>query len=129
MQLSRRVSILVRRPRAPFFQARAAQSSTSPFPSGSPAKVPAADARPATSSDLIEQWNPTVFRTVGAAAAVGSLVVGYTVGPLTGAIAAIATAAYWKVGLDDLRQTKHTILRNFPVLGHARYILEGIRPG
>ena len=28
----------------------------------------------------------------------------------------------------DLLQTKHTILRNFPVLGHIRYILEFIRP-
>lgn len=28
----------------------------------------------------------------------------------------------------DLRQKKHSILRNFPVLGHLRYILEFIRP-
>src|SRR3990167_10539403 len=28
----------------------------------------------------------------------------------------------------DLLQTKHAILRNFPVLGHIRYILEFIRP-
>jgi glutamate synthase domain-containing protein 2 len=28
----------------------------------------------------------------------------------------------------DLTQKKHTILRNFPVLGHIRYILEFIRP-
>lgn len=28
----------------------------------------------------------------------------------------------------DLLQNKHTILRNFPVLGHIRYILEFIRP-
>ncbi len=28
----------------------------------------------------------------------------------------------------DLLQKKHTILRNFPVLGHIRYILEFIRP-
>lgn len=28
----------------------------------------------------------------------------------------------------DISQTKHTILRNFPVLGHVRYFLEFLRP-
>ena len=70
-----------------------------------------------------------MFKAVGTAAAVGAAVAGVAIGPLAGAIAATATAAYWKVGLDDMRQTKHTILRNFPVLGHVRYALEGIRPG
>lgn len=32
------------------------------------------------------------------------------------------------VGIYDLTQTKHTILRNFPIIGHMRYILEGIGP-
>lgn len=32
------------------------------------------------------------------------------------------------IGIYDLLQTKHTILRNFPVLGHIRFILEFIRP-
>ncbi|MBY0378286.1 MAG: FMN-binding glutamate synthase family protein [Gammaproteobacteria bacterium] len=32
------------------------------------------------------------------------------------------------VGLYDLIQTKHAILRNFPILGHIRYMLELIRP-
>lgn len=32
------------------------------------------------------------------------------------------------LGLYDVFQKKHTILRNFPVLGHFRYILESIRP-
>jgi len=32
------------------------------------------------------------------------------------------------VGLADLRQTHHAILRNYPVLGHARFLLEMIRP-
>lgn len=32
------------------------------------------------------------------------------------------------VGIYDLTQKKHTILRNFPVIGHLRYILEGIGP-
>ncbi len=32
------------------------------------------------------------------------------------------------VAIYDLCQRKHTILRNFPVLGHMRYIMEFIRP-
>ena len=32
------------------------------------------------------------------------------------------------VWIYDLCQKKHTILRNFPVLGHMRYILEFLRP-
>ena len=36
--------------------------------------------------------------------------------------AASAVAAY------DLLQKRHALLRNFPVLGHGRYLLEAIGP-
>ena len=32
------------------------------------------------------------------------------------------------IGIYDFYQTRHTIRRNFPLIGHARYILEFIRP-
>ena len=32
------------------------------------------------------------------------------------------------MGVYDLIQTKHSILRNYPVLGHMRFFFEGIRP-
>lgn len=32
------------------------------------------------------------------------------------------------IGIGDMFQTKHTIRRNFPVLGRFRYLLESIRP-
>ena len=32
------------------------------------------------------------------------------------------------VAAHDLLQKKHSILRNYPVLGHMRFLLEGIRP-
>jgi glutamate synthase domain-containing protein 2 len=32
------------------------------------------------------------------------------------------------VGVHDLVQKKHSILRNYPVLGHMRFLMEGIRP-
>jgi len=32
------------------------------------------------------------------------------------------------VGLYDVLQKEHTILRNFPIIGHFRYLLESIGP-
>ena len=32
------------------------------------------------------------------------------------------------VGVHDLVQRKHSILRNYPLLGHMRFLMEGIRP-
>ena len=32
------------------------------------------------------------------------------------------------IGLADIRQSKHAIRRNYPVVGHFRYLLEAIRP-
>lgn len=35
---------------------------------------------------------------------------------------------YILIGVSDIFSRKHTILRNYPVIGHLRYILESIRP-
>ena len=32
------------------------------------------------------------------------------------------------VGIHDLQQTQHAILRNYPIIGHLRFLLEFIRP-
>ena len=32
------------------------------------------------------------------------------------------------LGLHDLRQTRHAVLRNYPVMAHLRFLLESIRP-
>ncbi len=56
-----------------------------------------------------------------------------------GSIAAIPVSTWFLVpagvfgalgllGLYDYRQRKHSILRNFPVVGHMRFLFEGIRP-
>ncbi|MGD9294360.1 MAG: FMN-binding glutamate synthase family protein [Roseobacter sp.] len=37
-------------------------------------------------------------------------------------------AALTALGVHDLRQPHHSILRNYPVLGHMRFLFEGIRP-
>ena len=40
----------------------------------------------------------------------------------------VITAPIILIGFYDLTQRRQTILRNFPVLGHFRYLLESIRP-
>ena len=41
---------------------------------------------------------------------------------------AVPSAALAGVAAWDLRQRKHALLRNFPVIGHGRYLLEAIGP-
>ena len=43
-------------------------------------------------------------------------------------IAAVPLAALAGLGAWDLLQTRHTILRSFPILGHVRYLMELLRP-
>ena len=43
-------------------------------------------------------------------------------------IASAAMLALFAVGIRDLIQTRHSILRNYPVIGHMRWLFEGIRP-
>ncbi len=43
-------------------------------------------------------------------------------------IPALIFAGLALLGLHDLTQTRHSILRNYPVLAHLRFILEDIRP-
>ena len=46
----------------------------------------------------------------------------------TGGLAALAFAVLTGVGVHDVRQARHSILRNYPVIGHLRFLLEFIRP-
>jgi len=41
---------------------------------------------------------------------------------------ALVFGALTLLGVHDLRQAHHSILRNYPVLGHMRFLFEGIRP-
>lgn len=43
-------------------------------------------------------------------------------------IVALPALALSAVGVRDLTQTKHSILRNYPVIGHLRYVFEHVRP-
>jgi hypothetical protein len=42
--------------------------------------------------------------------------------------ASLAAAAAASVAAHDALQRRHAILRNFPLVGHARYLLERIGP-
>jgi hypothetical protein len=46
--------------------------------------------------------------------------------PLGVALAAFAALA--ALGLHDLLQTRHSVLRNYPIAAHIRFLLEDIRP-
>jgi glutamate synthase domain-containing protein 2 len=60
--------------------------------------------------------------------AVGALLFGFTsVAFHTGGLAALACLAGVILGLRDVRQTRHSILRNYPVIGHLRFLFEFVR--
>jgi len=44
------------------------------------------------------------------------------------AVPAAIFTALALIGIYDLVQRKHSVLRNYPILGHARFLLEAIRP-
>jgi glutamate synthase domain-containing protein 2 len=43
-------------------------------------------------------------------------------------VVAVLLAGLVAVGIWDVTQRRHSILRNYPILGHARFMLEAIRP-
>jgi len=55
--------------------------------------------------------------------ALGFFIFKWPLHTLTALVAAIVA-----LGIYDLLQTKHAILRNYPVMGHLRYLLESIGP-
>ncbi len=54
------------------------------------------------------------------------IIIGIILWPLPGFI--VLAALLISIGLYDIFQKKHTILRNFPVVGHMRFLLEMIGP-
>ena len=45
-----------------------------------------------------------------------------------GWLALLLFGALVAVGVHDLRQTRHALLFNYPVIGHIRFLLESVRP-
>ncbi|MDT8438964.1 MAG: FMN-binding glutamate synthase family protein [Wenzhouxiangellaceae bacterium] len=46
--------------------------------------------------------------------------------PIAWSLVVLVPLFVW--GLRDALQNKHTILKNFPIIGHGRYMIEGVRP-
>jgi glutamate synthase domain-containing protein 2 len=60
---------------------------------------------------------------------VGTLLCAFTwVGFGTGGFMALVFAGLVALGVSDLRQPKRSILRNYPVIGHLRFLMELVRP-
>lgn len=55
-------------------------------------------------------------------------VIAATLGSTGWWVLAVLALALLGLGIHDVLQTKHAILRNFPVLGRMRFLLESIRP-
>lgn len=62
------------------------------------------------------------------AALATALLYAAVLGPWGWWIPAAFVTAIALVGIFDLVQRKHSVLRNYPVLGHLRYLLEALRP-
>jgi glutamate synthase domain-containing protein 2 len=80
--------------------------------------------------NFIEEWTPKRFKQAGAllvASTLGSAALVSPLSPLTVSLAGVSSL-YWYFGLKDLKQTKHALLRNFPLLVKFRYLAESIRP-
>jgi glutamate synthase domain-containing protein 2 len=45
-----------------------------------------------------------------------------------GGVGVLVSLFFVGLGLRDVRQTRHSVLRNYPVIGHLRFLLEFIRP-
>ena len=68
----------------------------------------------------------SVFWAVSGVAVIG-LAVGAT-GAWYGWLALALAGPLALLGVYDLRQTRHSLMRNYPVIAHMRWLFEGIRP-
>jgi glutamate synthase domain-containing protein 2 len=59
---------------------------------------------------------------------VAALAAGVVLGGVGGIAIAIVSGSLVALGAFDLLQRRHSILRNYPILGHARFLLEKVRP-
>ncbi|MES2635293.1 MAG: FMN-binding glutamate synthase family protein [Pseudomonadota bacterium] len=48
--------------------------------------------------------------------------------PYGAGLGALVFGTLAAIGIHDLRQTRHAVLRNYPVIGHMRFLFEYIRP-
>ena len=76
--------------------------------------------------DFLESWSRRTFYSI--AFLLLALIGGLTVLWWPAAFFAIPVLLLTFIGIRDIRQSRHAILRNFPLLGHFRFFAESIRP-
>ncbi len=77
---------------------------------------------------MLDQHFPVRY-TAWLLCAVGALLSAYMwVAFGMGRAATLVFAFLTALGVRDTRQTRHSVLRNYPVIGHLRFLLEFIRP-
>ena len=75
---------------------------------------------------FVERWGPTPFYVALVVMTLGVAVLTWAWTPAAALGGLVLVFAI--MGLNDMRQTRHAILRNFPVLGRLRYVFESVRP-
>ena len=79
----------------------------------------------------LDRFFPVRYLTLAGAALLlaSGLALWLTQPGAAGPLALVAAgAAGLAIGIGDLRQTRHALLRNYPVIGHLRFLFEWIRP-
>ncbi|GAA0204642.1 hypothetical protein [Glutamicibacter creatinolyticus] len=69
-----------------------------------------------------------IFLIVITTAAAVAAIFASALGSAAWLVLAAFCAVLLGVGIHDLLQTRHAILRNYPILGHFRFFFEFIRP-
>ncbi len=75
---------------------------------------------------VIERWSRSVFGIV--AAGLLALTTGLAFLSPWALLGLLVAVPFLVVGVRDITQREHAIQRNFPVIGHLRYLLESLRP-
>ena len=79
--------------------------------------------------DFLHAWTPELFKKSVVGLSILTLGASFIVSPVLGIGIGGFTSAYAALGYADMQQKRHTIRRNFPVVGHLRYLFETLRPG
>ena len=79
-------------------------------------------------TEIIEKWTRKRFYQATALSGASSVALVAAGHVASGGSLLVLTGAFAYRGWKDINNTKHTLLRNFPVLAHVRYIFESVRP-
>ena len=73
------------------------------------------------------RYTSFVLCVLGLALSVASLLI-FKAEPVAALTVTLLFALLVLLGVRDLRQTRHAVLRNYPVIGHLRFLFEYVRP-